>query len=122
MSGCRSHADQVGPYVLGALEPDEMDEMRAHLADCPRCSAEARSLAELPALMDLVKADAEVPVLSPGIEDEVLDRFVRERARSAPPDGGDDAADTHGRCVPDACSRTWACASRSRARTPARCG
>ena len=83
MSGCRSHADQVGPYVLGALEPDEMDEMRAHLADCPRCSAEARSLAELPALMDLVKADAEVPVLSPGIEDEVLDRFVRERARSA---------------------------------------
>ena len=84
MSGCRSHADQVGPYVLGALEPDEMDEMRAHLADCPRCSAEARSLAELPALMDLVKADAEVPVLSPGIEDEVLDRFVRERARSAP--------------------------------------
>jgi hypothetical protein len=84
MSGCRSHADQVGPYVLGALEPDEMDEMRAHLAGCPRCSAEARSLAELPALMDLVKADAEVPVLSPGIEDEVLDRFVRERARSAP--------------------------------------
>jgi hypothetical protein len=84
MSGCRSHADQVGPYVLGALEPDEMDEMRGHLAECPRCAAEVRSLAELPALMDLVHADAEVAVLSPGLEDEVLDRFVRERARSAP--------------------------------------
>jgi hypothetical protein len=84
MSGCRTHADQVGPYVLGALEPDEMDQMRAHLADCPRCTAEARSLAELPGLLDLVQADAEVPVPSPGLEDEVLDRFVRERARSAP--------------------------------------
>ena len=83
MSGCRTHADQVGPYVLGALEPDEMDEMRAHLADCPRCSAEARSLAELPAMLDLVQVDAEVAVPSPGLEDEVLDRFVRERARSA---------------------------------------
>ena len=35
MSGCRSHAEQVGPYVLGALEPDEMDEMRVHLAELP---------------------------------------------------------------------------------------
>jgi len=85
MSGCRTHAEQVGPYVLGALEPDEMEVMRGHLADCPRCAAEARSLAELPALLDLVSADAEVAVLSPGLEDEVLDRFVRERARSAPP-------------------------------------
>ena len=39
---------------------------------------------ELPALLDLVQADAEVAVPSPGLEDEVLDRFVRERARSAP--------------------------------------
>ena len=84
MSGCRSHAEQVGPYVLGALEPDEMEEMRGHLANCPRCAAEARSLAELPALLDLVSADAQVAVPSPGLEDEVLDRFVRERARSAP--------------------------------------
>jgi Anti-sigma-K factor rskA/Putative zinc-finger len=84
MSGCRSHADQVGPYVLSALEPDEMDEMRAHLADCPRCAAEARSLAEVPALLDLVQADAQVALPSPGLEDEVLDRFVRERGRSAP--------------------------------------
>ena len=84
MSGCRSHAEQVGAYVLGALEPDEMDEMRMHLAECPRCSAEVRSLTELPALLDLVQADAEVAVPSPGLEEEVLDRYVRDRARSAP--------------------------------------
>jgi hypothetical protein len=84
VSGCRTHAEQVGPYVLAALEPEEMEEMRAHLAECPRCAAEIRSLAELPALLDLVQADAEPAMLSPGLEDEVLDRFVRERARSAP--------------------------------------
>ena len=84
MSGCRSHADQVGPYVLGALEPDEMDEMRLHLASArdapPRCGRSP----SCPALLDLVQADDEVAVPSPGLEDEVLDRFVRERARSAP--------------------------------------
>ena len=84
MSGCRSHAEQVGPYVLGALEPDEMEEMRAHVVECPRCAIEVRSLSELPALLDLVQADAEVAVPSPGLEDEVLDRYVRDRARSAP--------------------------------------
>jgi hypothetical protein len=84
MSGCRSHADQVGPYVLGALEPLEMEEMRAHLTGCARCASEVRSLAELPALMDLVQEDAEVAVPSPGLEDLVLDRFVSERARSVP--------------------------------------
>lgn len=84
MSGCRSHADQVGAYVLGALEPDEMDEMRIHLAECARCTAEVRSLAELPALLDMAQADDEIAAPSPGLEDAVLDRFVRERARSAP--------------------------------------
>jgi Anti-sigma-K factor rskA, C-terminal/Putative zinc-finger len=84
MSECRTHAEQVGPYVLGALGPDEMDEMRAHLAGCARCASEVRSLAELPALLDLVQADAEVAVPSPGLEDLVLDRYVSERARSAP--------------------------------------
>lgn len=84
MSGCRSHAEQVGPYVLGALEPDEMEEMRAHIAECPRCATEVRSLSELPTLLDLVQADAEVAVPSAALEDEVLDRFVRERAQSAP--------------------------------------
>ena len=82
MSGCRAHADQVGPYVLGALEPEEMDAMRRHLEDCPRCAAEARSLSGLPALLDLAQADDEIAAPSPGLEDEVLDRFVRERARS----------------------------------------
>jgi anti-sigma factor RsiW len=85
MSACPSHADLIGPYVLGALEPAEMEEMRRHLAACPRCAAEARSLAGLPALLDRVQMDEPVPVPSPGLEDAVLDRFVRERASAGPP-------------------------------------
>ena len=73
MSGCRAHGDSIGPYVLGALEPEEMEAMRRHIAGCPRCAAEERSL-----------TDDEVAVLSPTLEDQVLDRFVKERAASAP--------------------------------------
>jgi anti-sigma factor RsiW len=84
MSGCRVYADQIGPYVLSALEPDEMEEVRVHLARCPRCATEVRSLSGLPALLDQVQEDDEVAALSPTLEDEVLDRFVRERARARP--------------------------------------
>jgi hypothetical protein len=84
VSGCRSHADSIGPYVLGALEPDEMEDMRRHIAGCARCAAEARSLAALPELLDRAQLDDEVATLSPSLEDEVLDRFVRERAAAAP--------------------------------------
>jgi anti-sigma factor RsiW len=87
VSACRSHAEQIGPYVLGALEPAEMEEMRAHLASCRRCAAEARALAGLPALLDQVHAEAEVAEPSPALEDAVLDRFVRDRAAAAPPRG-----------------------------------
>jgi anti-sigma factor RsiW len=84
VSGCRSHADLIGPYVLGALEPDEMHEMRRHLGSCARCAAEVHSLAAVPALLDRADADEPIATLSPGLEDEVLDRFVRERAAAHP--------------------------------------
>ena len=82
MSACRSHADEIGAFVLGALEPEEMDTMRRHLASCPACAAEARSLSRLPSLLDCAQAEDRIEVLPPRLEDEVLDRFVRERASS----------------------------------------
>jgi hypothetical protein len=84
VTGCRDHADLIGPYVLGALEPDEAEVMRTHLADCPRCAAEVRALSGIPALLDQARADDEIATLSPALEDEVLDRFVKERARARP--------------------------------------
>lgn len=85
MTGCSSHGDLIGPYVLGALEPDEAEEMEQHLSECDRCAAERRRLASLPALLDSAHADDRVATLSPQLEDAVLDRFVRERAQAARP-------------------------------------
>lgn len=81
MTGCRSHGDLIGPYILGALEPDEMEEMTQHLSECGRCSAERRRLASLPTLLDSAQAQDTIASLSPQLEEAVLDRFVRERAQ-----------------------------------------
>jgi len=85
VTGCRSHGDLIGPYILGGLEPGEVEEMSEHLANCDRCAAERRRLASLPALLDTAQAHDTVAAVSPQLEDAVLDRFVRERAQTSPP-------------------------------------
>jgi anti-sigma-K factor RskA len=80
VSGCPTHGQLVGGYALGALEPDEMEEMRRHVAVCPYCGPEIDRLAALPGLLDrIAPADVPPPSLSPQVEEEVLDRFARER-------------------------------------------
>ena len=88
MSSCRSHGDLIGPYVLGGLDPGEMEAMAQHLAGCERCAAERRRLASVPALLDRAHADDTIATLSPQLEDAVLDRFVSERAQAVPPRRG----------------------------------
>ena len=85
MTGCRSHGDLIGPYILGGLEPVEIEEMTQHLSECDRCAAERRRLASLPALLDSAPAPDSIATLSPQLEDAVLDRFVRERAHESRP-------------------------------------
>jgi hypothetical protein len=83
VSGCASHGPLVGGYVLGALEPGEMEEMRRHVAGCPLCGPEADRLAPLPGLLDRIEpADVPPPSLSPQVEEAVLDRFARERRKA----------------------------------------
>jgi Anti-sigma-K factor rskA/Putative zinc-finger len=82
VTACPTHGALLGGYVLGSLEPGEMDEMRLHVAGCPYCGPEARALGVLPALLDTIDpADVPPPALSPSVEEAVLDRFTRERAR-----------------------------------------
>jgi anti-sigma-K factor RskA len=88
VSGCPTHGALLGGYVLGALEPPEMEAMRLHLESCPQCAREERKLAGLPALLDTIEpGDVPPPQLSPELEELVLDRFVRERRpeRPSPP-------------------------------------
>jgi Anti-sigma-K factor rskA/Putative zinc-finger len=77
MSGCPTHGDLVGGYVLGALDPAEAEEMRRHLATCPRCAREERELAGLPALLDRVTPGPAPPALRPAVETEALRRHAR---------------------------------------------
>jgi hypothetical protein len=77
---CPTHGQLVGGYVLDALDPAEMAEMRRHVAGCPHCGREADRLAALPGLLDRIEpADVPPPALSPQVEEAVLDKFARER-------------------------------------------
>jgi hypothetical protein len=92
VSDCPTHGQLVGGYALGALEPQEMDEMRRHVAHCPYCGPESDRLASLPGLLDRIEpADVPPPTLPPQVEEAVLDRFARERrgeaARRGAPSG-----------------------------------
>jgi hypothetical protein len=80
VSGCRTHGALLGGYILGALEPAEMEEVRRHLGSCTQCAREEAKLSGIPALLDEIDpADVPPPQLSPELEEVVLDRFVRER-------------------------------------------
>jgi anti-sigma-K factor RskA len=80
MNGCPTHGQLIGGYALGALEPEEMEEMRRHVAVCPQCGPEAEALRGLPGLLDRIEpADVPPPTLSPEVEEAVLDQFARER-------------------------------------------
>jgi anti-sigma-K factor RskA len=86
MSACPTHGALLGGYVLGSLDPAEMEEMRLHVAGCPYCRPEAKALGALPALLDRIEpTDVPPPSLSPAIEEAVLDRFVQERQRARQP-------------------------------------
>ena len=79
---CPQLREDLGGYVLGALEPDEAARVRAHLDSCPGCAAAYRELARLPELLDL-SAGLEPAALRPppGLEERLLDEVARESER-----------------------------------------
>ena len=82
---CEELRTLLGGYVLEALEPEEAAEVRAHLRGCPACAAEHASLAGLPALLELARGiDQPIEPLPEGFEEELLDRFTRERGEPPP--------------------------------------
>ncbi len=70
----------LGGFVLESLEPDEMTDVRAHLASCKRCAREHGELAALPTLLDTaagIEATADAPPAA--LEEAVMHGFVSER-------------------------------------------
>jgi anti-sigma-K factor RskA len=79
---CEECRRLLGGYVLAALEPEEMEAVRAHVATCAACAREHASLAPLPMLLDAAGSAEPVAEKPPAaLEDAVLDRFARERPR-----------------------------------------
>lgn len=68
------HID-VGAYVLGILDPPEQAAFAEHFANCARCRAEYRELADLPRLLDQIK-----PEIEPAPSIQALDGALAEIA------------------------------------------
>jgi anti-sigma factor RsiW len=76
----------LGPYVLGALDPQEAELVRAHLAGCGDCQREAADLVSLRAALDEVPPEAFLDGPPPAGE-LVLQRTLRAaRAERPAPD------------------------------------
>ena len=73
--------EDIGAFVLGALDADAEKRVREHLATCHECAAAHAELAGLAGLLDLavVTGATEDEPLPPAIEERLLDRFARER-------------------------------------------
>jgi anti-sigma factor RsiW len=70
--------EELGGYVLGALDPEERAAVAAHLAACPDCAAEYARLAGLPAMLRPAEG-LEIPDAPPGVEERLLDRLAQQR-------------------------------------------
>jgi anti-sigma factor RsiW len=72
--------EDLGPYLLGALEPEEAERMRGHLEQCADCRAEYAELAPVVGLLATVPAEAFVDERYP--LDEAPDPEMWERLRA----------------------------------------
>ncbi len=68
-------------YVLDALEPDEVGQFEAHLAECRRCQEEVR---ELSAGVDRLSSAVAEPA-PPGLKDSVMAVVLADRSPTVTP-------------------------------------
>ncbi|MFI9604733.1 anti-sigma factor family protein [Streptomyces sp. NPDC052043] len=78
----------LGGYILGALPPTEMEQVRDHLAGCAECQAEHTQLARLPALLATVTAAEAAGQTVSAADGDLADRLVAratESTQGSPP-------------------------------------
>jgi hypothetical protein len=74
--------DLLGPYVMGALGPEEEREVEAHLEECPSCREEVADLRLAhERLTDLVNMEESPP---PELKDRLLTGMPRRDTRRVP--------------------------------------
>ncbi len=67
----------IAPYVLGAISPEEMEEVRTHIISCEECMAEADSYSSVVASLALSVRPESVP-------DALIDNVMREVHEGGP--------------------------------------
>ena len=79
---CEEARLSLGAYTLGALDPSEEAEVRAHLEECASCQEEMRALEGLPALLaDLTIEEASGELQpSPALYESLRERAAAEDA------------------------------------------
>jgi Anti-sigma-K factor rskA, C-terminal/Putative zinc-finger len=77
----------VGSYVVNALDPDELEEFEAHLAECPTCSREVMEFCETAAELSLL---ASAPPPPPALRGSILSAI--SEIRPLPPEPPAEAA------------------------------
>jgi anti-sigma factor RsiW len=80
MTSCRQQT-YLGGYVLAALEPEEAEAVRAHLASCPGCQAEADSLRATAAMLAVLSLDDIDELTAPEVRTAPVDEPVRRPRR-----------------------------------------
>lgn len=74
------HLD-VGAYVLGILDPPDEARFAEHFAGCALCREEYRELADLPRLLDQIKAKPEKPAASEDALQGALAEIASDRRK-----------------------------------------
>jgi hypothetical protein len=75
------HTIDIAAYVLDALEPDETEELRLHLADCAECSPEYEELRGLPTLLHhLTPSDVDDIVVPVELPDGMCENLLASAA------------------------------------------
>jgi anti-sigma-K factor RskA len=82
MKCAKIHTD-LGPFVLGGLEPEEAAEVRRHLAFCSGCRNELEALEKINQALGAAPLPADPPS---HLKDEILSR-VRSEERSSSNEG-----------------------------------
>lgn len=83
-------SEELGAYLVGALEPEEAERMRRHLGECAQCRAEYAELAPVVSMLAAIPAEAvsgddeDVPAVQP---DEAMWERLRARAGFEPDPG-----------------------------------
>ncbi len=83
-TACAECRQLLGGYVLHALDPEEMEIVRDHVAACPHCARELAELDDVPRLLDVADMDASPEQPPAALEEAVLDRFAREHRGARP--------------------------------------